>query len=71
MERSGDGADMLKVKLMPPKTNIPGYYRECEEPDCTRLIPCPYIRCQDHRKDFAIDDWSVTSFARDEVEIVN
>ena len=46
--------------LMSPKgTNIPDSYRECEEGTCFRLIPCPHIRCQDHRTDMAILDWVV------------
>jgi len=46
--------------LMSPKgTNIPGHYRECEEESCSRLIPCPHIRCQEHRTDMAIKDWTV------------
>ena len=46
--------------LMSPKgTNIPGHYRECEEESCLYLIPCPHIRCQEHRTDMAIKDWTV------------
>ena len=50
----------MDVKITPPGTNMIGYYRECEELDCTRLVPCPHIRCQDHRTDMAIKDWTVT-----------
>ena len=41
-------------------TNIPGTYRKCEEDNCSRLIPCPHIRCQEHRTDMAIKDWVVS-----------
>jgi hypothetical protein len=50
----------MDVKIAPKGTNMIGYYRECQEPKCTRLIPCPHIRCQDHRTDMAIRDWTVT-----------
>lgn len=43
----------------PKGTNIPGHYRECEEGDCHRLVPCPHVRCQEHRTDMAIKDWTV------------
>jgi len=49
----------MDVKIAPPGTNMIGYHRECEEPQCTRLIPCPHIRCQHHRTDMATRDWFV------------
>ena len=45
--------------ISPRGTNIPGHYRECEEGSCLRSIPCPHIRCQEHRTDMAIKDWTV------------
>ena len=51
----------MYVKIAPKETNMVGYYRECEESGCTRLVPCPHIMCQPHRKDMAIEDWSVES----------
>ncbi|MDH3489143.1 MAG: hypothetical protein OEL56_01710 [Nitrosopumilus sp.] len=47
------------MRISPNGTNIPGHYRECEEGSCSRLIPCPHIRCQEHRTDMAIKDWTV------------
>lgn len=48
------------MTLISPKgTNIPGSYRKCEETECTRLVPCPHVRCQEHRTDMAIKDWVV------------
>ena len=35
------------------------HYKKCEEGSCSRLIPCPHIRCQEHRTDMAIKDWTV------------
>jgi len=49
----------MDVKIAPKGINMVGYYRECGEPDYTRLIPCRHIRCQSHRKDMAIKDWVV------------
>ena len=48
------------LRISPNGTNIPGTYRKCEEDDCSRLIPCLHIRCQEHRTDMAIDDWVVS-----------
>ncbi|MCH2405861.1 MAG: hypothetical protein MK200_06680 [Nitrosopumilus sp.] len=48
------------LRISPNGTNIPGTYRKCEEDDCSRLIPCPHIRCQEHRTDMAINDWVVS-----------
>ncbi|WP_420544695.1 hypothetical protein [Nitrosopumilus sp.] len=50
---------MNNPKISPKGTNITGYYRECEEGNCHRLIPCPHVRCQEHRTDMAIKDWNV------------
>jgi len=50
---------MTSMRISPNGTNIPGHYRECEEGSCSRLIPCPHIRCQEHRTDMAIKDWTV------------
>ena len=47
------------LRISPKGTNIPGHHRECEEGNCSRLIPCPYVRCQEHRTDMAIKDWTV------------
>ncbi len=44
----------MDVKIASSGTNMIGYYRECQEPQCTRLVPCPHIRCQDHRTDMVI-----------------
>ena len=48
------------VQISPKGINIPGMYRECEEERCIRLIPCPHIRCQEHRTDMATKDWVVS-----------
>ena len=48
------------LRISPNGTNIPGTYRKCEEDNCSRLIPCPHIRCQEHRTDMAIKDWVVS-----------
>ena len=48
------------LRISPNGTNIPGTYRKCEEDNCSRLIPCPHIRCQEHRIDMAIKDWVVS-----------
>ena len=58
-----------RPKIAPKGTNIPGYYRKCDEPECTRLIPCPYVRCQDHRTDFAIDAYAVKHIEPDEKSV--
>ena len=50
----------MDVKIAPKGTNMTGYYRECQESNCARLVPCPHIRCQEHRTDMAINDWTVT-----------
>lgn len=34
--------------ITPHKTNITGRYRECEEPNCTTYIKCPYCFCLKH-----------------------
>ena len=47
------------LRMSPKGTNIPGHYRKCEEGNCSRLIPCPHIRCQEHRTDMAIKNWTV------------
>lgn len=47
------------LSISPKGTNIPGSYRKCEETTCIRLIICPHIRCQEHRKDMATQDWIV------------
>ncbi|MCV0410392.1 hypothetical protein [Nitrosopumilus sp.] len=48
------------MSISPKGTNILGLYRKCEEVECPRLIPCPYVRCQEHRTDMAIKDWIVS-----------
>ncbi len=48
------------LRISPNGTNIPGTYRQCEEDNCSRLIPCPHIRCQEHRTDMAMKDWVVS-----------
>ena len=48
------------VQISPEGTNISGFYRKCEEGTCKRLIPCPHVRCQEHRTDMAIKDWVVS-----------
>jgi len=59
---------MDRLQISPKGTNIPGHYRECEERSCSRLIPCPHIRCQEHRTDMAIKDWTVqhSKFTKDD-----
>ncbi|MGY5149332.1 MAG: hypothetical protein ACW9W3_04640 [Candidatus Nitrosopumilus sp. bin_68KS] len=47
------------MEITPKGTNIPGKYRKCEEGNCLRLVPCPNVRCQNHRTDMAIQDWIV------------
>ena len=47
------------ISISPKGTNIPGSYRKCEDTECTRLVPCPHVRCQEHRTDMAIKDWVV------------
>ena len=71
----------MKIKIKLVKThldrgiqklcNIVGYYRICEETNCPRYIPCPYVRCQDHRTDYAIKDNIVNHYEPDQVEIIN
>ena len=52
-------SNVNRLRKSPKGTNIPGHHRECEEDSCSRLIPCPYVRCQEHRTDMAIKDWTV------------
>jgi hypothetical protein len=52
-------SDKNNLLISTKGTNISGSYRECEERDCTRLISCPHVRCQEYRKDMAIQDWTV------------
>lgn len=62
-----------KIKLSPSGKHIVGCYSECEElynPNCTRLIPSPYVRCQEHRNDLAVKDNVVEYLEFDEVEIM-
>jgi len=47
------------LRISPKGANIPGHYRECGEDSCSRLIPCPHVRCQEHRTDMAIKNWVV------------
>ena len=54
----------LQIHMDNPKishngTNIPGMYRECDDNNCHRLIPCPHVNCQEHRTDMATKDWVV------------
>lgn len=58
---------MMQLIESPPGTNIPGMVRKCADPNCRDYIPCPHIRCQKHRKDFAIDNWVVPSYCEDKV----
>lgn len=41
--------------------------RQCEDPNCTDYIPCPNVRCQKHRKDFAQKDNTIPSYPEDKV----
>ncbi len=59
------------IKLAPVGTNMVGYYRECTDLKCKRLVPCPYIKCQDDRIDFAVKDSTVQSFDPEDVVIDN
>ena len=52
-------SNMNRLQISAKGTNIPGHHRECEEGNCSRLIPCPYVRCQERRTDMAIKDWTV------------
>ena len=54
LEKSKDS-----IRISPRGVNVPGTYRECDEGNCLRLIPCPHVRCQKHRTDMAIKDWVV------------
>ena len=42
--------------------NIPGMYRLCDKQGCKKYIMCPYVRCQEHRTDFAKKDTVVTEW---------
>lgn len=35
------------------QTNITGKYRLCQHASCEKYIPCPFVKCQEHRTDFA------------------
>jgi hypothetical protein len=52
-------SNVNRLRISAKGTNIPGHHRECEEGNCSRLIPCPYVRCPEHRTDMAIKDWTV------------
>ena len=52
-------SNVKRLRISPKGTNIPGHHRECEEGNCSRLIPCPHVRCQEHRTDMAINNWAV------------
>ena len=56
--------NMTNPKISPKGTNIPGFYRECDDYRCHRLIPCPHVNCQEHRTDMAIKDWIVPHIER-------
>ncbi|MCV0398521.1 MAG: hypothetical protein K5785_00845 [Nitrosarchaeum sp.] len=61
---------LIEIRLSPERTNIPGYYRKCADDKCNRYIPCPHVKCQEHRDDFAIKDWTVTGLEPSEVKII-
>ena len=61
---------MIKIKLAPGNKATPGFYRKCEEVNCSRLIPTPYVKCQDHRTDYEISRFPVKHFEPNEVEII-
>ena len=61
----------LKIKLAPKNKATPGFYRICEEPNCPRLIPCPYVRCDEHRTDYEISRFPVKHLEPNEVEIIS
>ena len=42
--------------------NIIGMYRLCAEPECETWIGCPYVKCQEHRTDFARKDTVVKEY---------
>lgn len=42
--------------------NIIGKYRICEDPDCPKYIPCPFVMCQEHRKDMAKKESTVRAY---------
>ena len=48
------------MRISPRCINVPGTYRECEEGECPRLIPCPHVRCLKHQTDMATKDWVVS-----------
>ncbi len=52
-------SNMNRLRICTNGANIPSHHLECEEGNCSRLIPWPYVRCQEHRTDMAIKDWTV------------
>lgn len=42
--------------------NITGKYRLCEHVGCEKYIPCPFVKCQQHRTDFAMKDTKVIAW---------
>jgi len=50
---------MDEIKFSPNDINLYGYYRKCEETECPNFIKCPFVRCQEHRTDFAINDYII------------
>ena len=46
----------LKLKISPDKKARPGMCRKCEDANCTVYIPTPYVRCQEHRTDYAVKE---------------
>ena len=61
----------LVIKIAPKDTNIIGFYRECQDTTCNNLVPCPHVKCQDCRTDFAVKDWIVVGIDPETVEIRN
>lgn len=50
---------MNKIKISPKGTNMTGHYRECSEVKCKNLVACPFVKCQSHRTDFAVNDYEI------------
>jgi len=59
---------MEPIKISPNGENLYGYYRRCEESTCSNFIKCPFIRCQEHRTDFAINDNTISHIIPENID---
>lgn len=48
--------------ITPKGTNITGKFRNCADVNCDKYIMCPFVKCQEHRTDFAKEESKVVVY---------